>query len=36
MSNEIIVVKQLPVIEQQLAQIKEQVVERVQKKKKNL
>ena len=29
MSNEIIVVKQLPVIEQQLAQIKEQVVERV-------
>lgn len=30
MSNEIIVVKQLPVIEQQLAQIKEQVVERVQ------
>ena len=30
MSNEIIVVKQLPIIEQQLAQIKEQVVERVQ------
>ena len=30
MSNEIIVVKQLPVIEQQLAQIKEQVAERVQ------
>lgn len=30
MSNEIIVVKQLPVIEQQLAQIKQQVVERVQ------
>lgn len=29
MSNEIIVVKQLPVIEQQLAQIKEQVTERV-------
>ena len=29
MSNEIIVVKQLPVIEQQLAQIKEQVAERV-------
>jgi predicted secreted protein len=29
MSNEIIVVKQLPIIEQQLAQIKEQVVERV-------
>lgn len=29
MSNEIIVVKQLPVIEQHLAQIKEQVVERV-------
>lgn len=29
MSNEIIVVKQLPVIEQQLSQIKEQVVERV-------
>lgn len=29
MSNEIIVVKQLPVIEQQLAQVKEQVVERV-------
>ena len=30
MSNEIIVVKQLPIIEQQLAQIKEQVIERVQ------
>jgi predicted secreted protein len=29
MSNEIIVVKQLPIIEQQLAQIKEQVAERV-------
>ena len=29
MSNEIIVVKQLPIIEQQLAQIKEQVTERV-------
>lgn len=29
MANEIIVVKQLPIIEQQLAQVKEQVIERV-------